>query len=167
MAISRSIPLCIFNDALGDVLTTVRNELPLFCHSKCGDQSWSSHRPHWKTQRTPIEHLLLLITWVLGSHSLLVTTKVNAKYVSDEIFNETFNESHENAPIFIWILRWFCWCLDRELEDVITTTGKFSRMQKVSAFYDYAVLRRYHFKKLIFKWDLSHKGKISRCLRAC
>ena len=62
---------------------------------------------------------LLLITLVLGAHSLLDTTKADAAYVSERVFNETFDKAHAKcANIDLNFLNEFRWCLNRELEEI-------------------------------------------------
>ena len=62
---------------------------------------------------------LLLITLVLGAHSLLDTTKANAAYLSEKVFNETFDKAHAKcANADLSFSSEFRWCLNRELEDV-------------------------------------------------
>ena len=68
--------------------------------------------------RAPMKHLLL-ITLVLGAHSLLDTTKADAAYVSEKVFNETYDKAHAKcANVDLNFLNEFRWCLNRELEDI-------------------------------------------------
>ena len=68
--------------------------------------------------RAPMKHLLL-ITLALGAHSLLDTTKADAAYVSEKVFNETYDKAHAKcANVDLNFLNEFRWCLNRELEDI-------------------------------------------------
>ena len=62
---------------------------------------------------------LLLITMVLGTHALLLTTKADAAYVSEKVFNEKYDKAHAKcANVDLNFLNEFRWCLNRELEDI-------------------------------------------------